>query len=515
VPAGRKKAARPPTAPPIPFPEAAGGPDPRAIAAALVPWFEKTSRDLPWRRIRTGYRTWVSEIMLQQTRVSTVIPYFERFLARFPGPKELASAEIGEVLSLWSGLGYYRRARGLHEGAQDVVSRFGGEVPPTAEQLLTIKGVGPYTAGAIASLAFGQQTPIVDGNVIRVIARLWAIEDDARQGATQKRIWKLAGDLVPAEKPGVFNEAMMELGAMVCTPRDPLCLLCPLAAHCVGRARGIAARLPLLSAKKAPTEVAAAALLARQDGAVLLGRRRSDALFGGLWEPPMIEAPSEAEARLALARLAAPDLEDLGPVEHTLSHRRMTIAVLAGHPAPGAVYPPVYEEVRFVAESDLGQYGISTLARKIMARVPARAKAPAKAPRPKREQTSAPKAAAKTAAKAGQQTSLLEDRAPAAKAGQQTSLLADEGPAAGQQTSLLGDLAGEKKRTKRRPPGRASLAPSAQIGAPSAQVGQRVVEGLGPGVVAGGVREEAGRLGGREAPEPTSTGTGPAGTIHP
>jgi A/G-specific adenine glycosylase len=173
---------------------------------------------------------------------------------------------------------------------------------------------------------------------------------------------------------------MMELGAMVCTPRDPLCLLCPLAALCVGRARGIAGRLPLLSAKKAPTAVAAAALLARQGDSILLGRRRGDALFGGLWEPPMIEAPSPAEAREALA-LFASNLEDLGLVEHTLSHRHMSISVLAGLPADGAAYPAIYEEVRYVAESELGQYGISSLARKVMAqaRAPAKAKAKAKA----------------------------------------------------------------------------------------------------------------------------------------
>lgn len=337
------------------------------IAAALVPWFERSARDLPWRKDRTGYRVWVSEVMLQQTRVSTVIPYYERFLAAFPSLRDLATADVGQVLALWSGLGYYRRARGLHEGARDVVARFGGELPADVEQLRSVKGIGPYTAGAIASLAFGIQAPIVDGNVIRVLARLFAIQDDARQARIQRRLWALAGALVPADRPGPFNEAMMELGATVCLPREPLCLLCPLAPLCEGHRLGLAPSLPVLAPPKSPTLVHAAALVARRQEGVLLGRRRGDALFGGLWEPPTVEAPSAPEALDLLARFAAAPAP-LGEVQHTLSHRKMRVAVFSGAPLDAPRYPAVYDELRWVRDQDLHTYGISTLARKLLER---------------------------------------------------------------------------------------------------------------------------------------------------
>lgn len=341
------------------------GPPVASVAPALVAWFDHHARDLPWRHDRTGYRVWVSEVMLQQTRVSTVIPYYDRFLTAFPTLGELAAADIARVLSLWSGLGYYRRARGLHEGARDVAARFGGELPATVEGLRSIKGIGPYTAGAIASLAFGVRAPIVDGNVIRVLSRLYAITDDARQARVQKQIWALAEALLPAERPGAFNEAMMELGATVCLPRDPLCLVCPLSSMCAARRRGIERSLPLLAPPKAPTLVHAAALVARRPGEVLLGRRRPDALFGGLWEPPTVEAPTAAEAAADLTSFAR-DATSAGTVSHTLSHRKMQVNVYAGNPASAPAYPPVYDEIQWVQEARLAEYGISTLARKLL-----------------------------------------------------------------------------------------------------------------------------------------------------
>ncbi|MCU0656453.1 MAG: A/G-specific adenine glycosylase [Polyangiaceae bacterium] len=347
-------------------PPAADAPAPRpGLAAELIAWFDRSARDLPWRTNRTGYRVWVSEIMLQQTRVSTVIPYYERFLAAFPTLRDLAAADIEQVLALWSGLGYYRRARGLHEGARDVVARFQGELPADVEQLLSIKGIGPYTAGAIASLAFGIQTPLVDGNVIRVLARLFAIQEDARQARVQKQIWALAGSLVPQDRPGAFNEALMELGATTCLPQQPLCLLCPLAPRCDAHRLGLAASLPLLAPPRAPTLVHAASLVARRERQILLGRRRPDALFGGLWEPPTVEASSPDEAADLLARFASRPAP-AGEVQHTLSHRKMRVAVFTGDPAPQPGYPPVYDEVRWVQEGDLHLYGISTLAKKLM-----------------------------------------------------------------------------------------------------------------------------------------------------
>jgi A/G-specific adenine glycosylase len=314
-------------------------------------------------------------VMLQQTRVATVIPYYHRFLERFPTVTALAAADEATVLSLWSGLGYYRRARGLHLGAKEIVARFGGEMPATVEGLLSIRGIGPYTAGAIASLAHGVQTPLVDGNVIRVFSRVFAIEEDMRRPLAQKRIWSLAAEAVPSDAPGAFNEALMELGATVCLPRAPLCLVCPLAAMCRARELGKAADLPILTKLKAAKEVHAAALLAHRagpEGGVWLAKRRGDALFGGMWEPPMIEADTAAEAQAAVQALV-PGALVRGEIVHVLSHRKMRVAVLGvvdENEEKTKAYPalsPDYEEARFVAEGALDQYGISTLARKVMA----------------------------------------------------------------------------------------------------------------------------------------------------
>lgn len=353
-----------------------------SIAAKLIDWFSASARDLPWRTNRTGYRVWVSEVMLQQTRVSTVIPYYGRFLEAFPTLGDLARAELGQVLALWSGLGYYRRARGLHEGARQVLTQFGGELPTTAEGLRQIKGIGAYTAGAIASLAFGERTPMVDGNVIRVICRLFAIEEDTKKTATQKRIWQQAGALLPERNAGAFNEALMELGATVCLPRDPLCLVCPVMTDCQARARGIEKRLPMAAPQKAVPIVRVAAFVARREGKVLLGRRRADALFGGLWEPPMVELPEGISPEEGV-RPFVEQAKAGADVEHVLTHRRMIVTVLEGKLADGAVYPPVYEEIQEVAESELACYGVSTLAKKVM--MAASSLAPeAKAPRAKK-----------------------------------------------------------------------------------------------------------------------------------
>jgi A/G-specific adenine glycosylase len=337
---------------------------------ALTGWFAQHARDLPWRRDRAAYRVWVSEVMLQQTRVATVIAYFERFLARFPDVASLAAAAEGDVLALWSGLGYYRRARALHRGSREVVERFGGELPRTVEGLRTIQGIGAYTAGAVASLAFGVRAPLVDGNVMRVYARVFGEAGDVKASGTQRRLWAVAASMVEhARAPGPFNEALMELGATVCVPRDPLCLVCPVRALCRAYREGRQNELPVVGAKKPVPEVHAAALVARRGGEVLLGRRRGDALFGGLWEPPMVEGPDPRAAQ-ALVRALSPDAREAGHVRHVLSHRRLEIAVFAGAPARGAAFPALYDEVEYVAEAELAGRGVSTLARKVLAAAP-------------------------------------------------------------------------------------------------------------------------------------------------
>src|SRR5215470_3894591 len=207
-----------------------------ALASALLRWFSMNARDLPWRRTRDPYAIWVSEIMLQQTRVATVIPYWERWMARFPTVSALAEAPLDDVLAAWAGLGYYSRARNLHAGAQAVGTRFGGALPSCAAELREVPGIGPYTAGAIASIAFGERAPLVDGNVARVLARVFAIEHDIKSTAGSKALWAAAGELMNAlptgAAPGDLNQGLMELGATICAATQPRCLVCPLARDC-------------------------------------------------------------------------------------------------------------------------------------------------------------------------------------------------------------------------------------------------------------------------------------------
>jgi A/G-specific adenine glycosylase len=339
------------------------------LQETLLAWYEACRRDLPWRRTRDPYAIWVSEIMLQQTRVETVIPYYERFLGRFPTAMALAEAPPDDVLAAWSGLGYYRRARLLLAGAR-VVAAQGGAVPRDRAGLLEVPGIGRYTAGAIASIAFGEAVGLVDGNVARVLARLFAIDEDMRKrGMRTAEI--MADAIVAPRDPGAWNQALMELGATVCTPRSPSCETCPLASVCRARAQGRVAELPVLSEKKAPLARRVQSVVAtREDGGILLARRRPELLFGGLWEPPSIEGPAKLRARLA-AWLPIGRLTRAGKVEHVLSHRRLTVDVLRAR-LEGTVHiddvPPDagYDDVRIVPAAAIEEMGFSTLSRKIL-----------------------------------------------------------------------------------------------------------------------------------------------------
>lgn len=331
----------------------------------LLAWFRTHRRDLPWRRTRDPWAIWVSEIMLQQTRVETVAPYFERFMARFPTPLALAQTAEDEVLAAWSGLGYYRRARMLHAAARVVADR---AMPTEREGLLALPGVGRYTAGAIASIAFGEAVGLVDGNVARVLARLFAIEDDMK-GAGMRRAEALAERLVAPDAPGDWNQALMELGATVCTPRAPACERCPIGASCRARVEGRSQELPRVAAKAKPRLVHVQALVATRGRRVLLARRRAEGLFGGLWEPPSIEGDLRSRASLlALFPLCSAELS--GRVTHVLSHRRLSVDVHAGvlARAPSdAGLPAVYEKVGLFDERALERIGLAALARKILA----------------------------------------------------------------------------------------------------------------------------------------------------
>lgn len=322
---------------PLPPSEVAG------FRRRLLAWFDVRARDLPWREDADPYRVWVSEVMLQQTRVESAIPYYQRWMERFPSVERLAAAPEEAVLGAWAGLGYYSRARNLHRAARVVRERHGGIVPSDPEALRALPGVGEYTVGAVASIAFGLPLPAVDGNVRRVLARL-ADAPDPSPAALRR--W--AGGLVDPERPGDFNQALMELGATLCTPRSPACGECPVAAPCRARAAGTQGERPVPRRKGPVAERAwgVAVLVAGAGGAarVLLRRRPPEGLLGGMWEFPSGEVgeQGEGEAALAAARevyggaeLGVEPARSLEPVPHLFSHIRATY-----HPFLWRVAPP-------------------------------------------------------------------------------------------------------------------------------------------------------------------------------
>lgn len=312
-----------------------------ALRTNLVDWYRQHHRDLPWRRTRDPYAVWVSEVMLQQTQVKTVLGYYERWMRRFPSVEALAAAEEADVLHAWQGLGYYSRARRLLSGARAVAERHGGELPRDVKALLALPGIGPYSAGAIASIAFGLPEPIVDGNVVRVLCRLLALRGDPAKAPLKNRLWRLARELVPADEPAEFNQALMELGATICTPASPRCPECPVREQCRGLAQGIERRLPESAKRRAPTEVATAAAYVRRGERVLLRQMPPDAKrWAGLWVLPFVElAPSEAPLagavralhEIALAGSARAVLRE---ARHTITRFRITLSIVACTLAP-------------------------------------------------------------------------------------------------------------------------------------------------------------------------------------
>ncbi|MEL6177984.1 MAG: A/G-specific adenine glycosylase [Myxococcota bacterium] len=361
-------------------------PDPTALVDPLLKWYHTHKRELPWRTDPTPYRVWVSEIMLQQTQVATVIPYFERWMETFPTLADLAAAEQEQVLQLWSGLGYYRRARMLHRAAQELVAAGQLTLPDTVPELLKISGIGRYTAGAIASIAFNRPAPIVDGNVIRVFCRLFAIAGDPRSTDNQKRLWALAQEMVPEEEPGAFNQALMELGATVCTPKKPACLLCPVQGHCQALAQGRVSMLPEARKRtqQRPMYLATALLYQNDHTHYLLRQRPSEGLFGGLWEFINTEVPAQGTRKphvRAMQRALEEHLAELKlngrvvgrgeVVNHMLSHIKMTVQpffVVCDEELDRAQVGD--RPGRWISSASLPEQALSSVSHKLIAQLP-------------------------------------------------------------------------------------------------------------------------------------------------
>ncbi len=344
---------------------------------ALLDWYAENARQLPWRfRLedrRCPYATWVSEIMLQQTRVETVIPYFRRWMERFPTVAALASAPLGVVLSAWEGLGYYSRARNLWRAAQIVVQEYGGELPADVEKLRQLPGIGRYTAGAIASIAFGLDEAALDGNIRRVLARWFDVSEPARSPAGERCLWQLAREHLPAGRAGDFNQALMDLGALICTPRSPACDRCPLAGDCQAYRQGIQEQRPVLERKApVPHHTVAAAVIVEQDR-LMIAQRPEQGLLGGLWEFPggklevgetlpdclRREIREETGAEIEVGEL-------LGIYRHAYTHFRVTLHAFWCRLANGA-QPQALEarELRWVDPDEMANFAMGKIDRQI------------------------------------------------------------------------------------------------------------------------------------------------------
>lgn len=325
----------------------------------LLHWYHANKRDLPWRENQDPYRIWISEIMLQQTKVDTVIPYFHRFLTAFPTVFDLAAGDEQEVLKAWEGLGYYSRARNLQNAAQEVVEKYNGVIPDEPDKLGKLKGIGPYTRGAILSIAFNQPEPAVDGNVMRVVSRLLLIEDDIAQARVKKDFEKHVRTLISKEDPASFNQAVMELGALICTPKSPACLLCPVNEVCRAFAEGVQAELPVKSKAKKQRVVPLMALLIKNDQNEFLIEKRSEkGLLANLWQFPMVPLDEMDKKHAATWLQSEYGVnvqigEELGELRHVFTHLIWELDIYA---AKTEAKELADERIRFVSLDELDDY---------------------------------------------------------------------------------------------------------------------------------------------------------------
>ena len=330
----------------------------------LLDWYQKNKRTMPWRETSDPYRIWISEIMLQQTRVDTVIPYYNRFMDAFPAIEKLAGADQQQVLKIWEGLGYYSRARNMHHAAKDVVDRLEGNFPTNYNELLKLKGIGPYTAAAISSIAFNEKQAVVDGNVIRVLSRYYGIEEDVRKTSVKKSIQQFADEIIPASEPGDFNQAVMELGATVCTPKNPECGSCPLSTQCAAYNSAQTETIPYKSPKKkVPHHQIGVGMITDPSHRMLIALRPDDVMLGGLWEFPGGKQKKNESIEKTVERELK---EELGvdvnvnnkfmQLKHAYSHFKITLHAYWCTIESGTPEPHSSNGLKWVSLSEINEY---------------------------------------------------------------------------------------------------------------------------------------------------------------
>jgi A/G-specific adenine glycosylase len=342
------------------------------LAQRLLDWYDQHARQLPWRTHPEPYRVLVSEIMLQQTRVETVLPYFERWMERFPDVQALAAASQQEVLAAWEGLGYYSRARSLHRAAQQVVEKYGGQIPSEMEELRSLPGVGPYTAAAIASIAFQRDEAALDGNIRRVLARVFNVEVPARSPQGDKILWELARENLPPDRAGDYNQALMDLGASICTPRRPGCPVCPLESGCQARLLGIQEQRPVKLARREVPHYLVTAAVIWQKAQVLITLRPQDGLLGGMWEFPGGKLQEGEDLPTCLQREIGEELgveivvlQPVGVYRHAYTHYRVTLHAFHSRIVSGDLTALQVADFRWVSVPELSSYPMGKIDRLI------------------------------------------------------------------------------------------------------------------------------------------------------
>jgi A/G-specific adenine glycosylase len=346
----------------------------RFPSTKLITWFQKHKRDLPWRKKRSPYATWISEIMLQQTQVRQVEPYFQRFMDKFPNIRTLSQAPLQQLLKVWEGMGYYSRARNIHRTAEIVSNCFQGQIPNSFNTLIKLPGIGPSTAGAILSLAFNRPFPVLDGNVRRVLIRFFSIDTALKEKSTSKKLWAICREILPPDRPGLFNEALMELGALVCRPQNPDCPYCPIKTGCLALASDRQGLLPLKNQRKPIPHFEVTAAVIREKGKVLITRRPEKGLLGGLWEFPGGKKEKGESLEECLRREIREELNigikvglEFIQVRHAYTHFKITLHCFFCRKQKGRISPRGVDDFRWVYPHELEKFPFPRADQKVIA----------------------------------------------------------------------------------------------------------------------------------------------------